>query len=160
MAQERPSENGGRNRTSTEHGQVWTIGYEGRTLDQLVADLRAAGVVQVVDVRELPLSRKQGFSKSGLAAGLKASGLHYVGERRVGAPREARHRLREGGPWEPFANAYLAHLDGQVEAVREVERLARTRRTALLCYERDGLACHRGLLAARLAQRGFLPVHL
>lgn len=140
--------------------EVWTIGYEGRTLDELVRDLRAAGVEQVIDVRELPLSRKRGFSRSSLAAGLKAAGLHYVGERRVGAPREARHRLRDGGAWEPFANAYLAHLDAQGEAVGEVERLARTHRTALLCYERDGLACHRGLLAGRLAQRGLLPVHL
>lgn len=140
--------------------QVWTIGYEGRTLDQLVADLRAAGVEQVVDVRELPLSRKRGFSKSGLSAALRAAGIDYVGERRVGAPREARHKLRDGGRWEPFANAYLAHLDEQGEAVGEVERLAHERPTALLCYERDGMACHRGLLASRLARHGFLAVHL
>jgi uncharacterized protein (DUF488 family) len=141
-------------------GTVWTIGYEGRTLDQLVADLRTAGVEQVVDVRELPLSRKRGFSKSSLAAALQAAGLAYVGARRVGAPREARHALRDGGAWAPFANAYLAHLDAQGDALREVERLVRERPTALLCYERDGLACHRSLLAGRLARTGLLPVHL
>jgi uncharacterized protein (DUF488 family) len=140
--------------------QVWTIGYEGRTPDQFVADLKAAGVEQVVDVRELPLSRKQGFSKSSLAALLRAHGIAYVGERRLGAPREARHRLREGGAWEPFANAYLAHLDEQAVALAAVEDLARSRPTALLCYERDALACHRGLLAGRLARRGFAAVHL
>jgi uncharacterized protein (DUF488 family) len=140
--------------------RVWTIGYEGRTLDQLVADLRAAGVGQVIDVRELPLSRKRGFSKSALAAALRAAGIEYVSERRVGAPRQARHRLREGGAWAPFANAYLAHLDGQQDAVLAVEALARAHPTALLCYERDGLACHRGLLAGRLARRGLEPVHL
>jgi uncharacterized protein (DUF488 family) len=141
-------------------GQVWTIGYEGRTPDQLVADLRAAGVEQVLDVRELPLSRKRGFSKSSLAALLQSHGIAYAGERRLGAPREIRHRLRGGGAWEPFAAAYLAHLDGQDEALAEVEVQARRRPTALLCYERDALACHRSLLAGRLARRGLLPVHL
>jgi uncharacterized protein (DUF488 family) len=139
---------------------VWTIGYEGRSIDQLVADLRAAGVVQLVDVRELPLSRKPGFSKSALAAALASYGIAYVGDRRLGAPREARHRLREGGAWAPFANAYLAHLDGQAEALRDLERSAAERPTALLCYERDAAACHRGLLASRLARRGLDAIHL
>lgn len=139
---------------------VWTIGYEGRTLDELVRDLRGAGVEAVVDVRELPLSRKRGFSKSALAAGLRAAGIDYVGDRRLGAPRDARHALREGGPWAPFATAYLAHLDGQREALAEVGDLARSRRVALLCYERDALACHRGLLAGRLAKAGFDVVHV
>lgn len=140
--------------------RLFTIGYEGRTADQLVLELRAAGVRQVVDVRELPISRKRGFSKSALKGILEAAGLRYLPERRLGAPRDARHALREGGPWAPFANAYLAHLDGQAEALAEVEAAARREPTALLCYERDGLACHRGLLAARLAQRGMEPVHL
>jgi uncharacterized protein (DUF488 family) len=140
--------------------QVWTIGYEGRTPDQLVADLRGAGVAAVVDVRELPLSRKRGFSKSSLAALLQAHGIAYVGERRLGAPREARHRLREGGAWAPFANAYLAHLDGQAAALADLEAEARRRPTALLCFERDALACHRSLLTGRLARRGLEVVHL
>jgi uncharacterized protein (DUF488 family) len=139
---------------------VWTIGYEGRSTDRLVADLRAAGVRRVVDVRELPMSRKRGFSKSALAASLGAAGIGYASERRLGAPRDARHKLREGGPWEPFAAAYLAHLDAQAEALAEVEAAARAAPTALLCYERDALACHRGLLAARLARHGLDAVHL
>jgi uncharacterized protein (DUF488 family) len=140
--------------------QVWTIGYEGRTPDQLVADLRAAGIRLVVDVRELPLSRKRGFSKSSLAALLQANGVEYAGERRLGAPRDARHALRDGGAWEPFATAYLAHLDGQEEALKALEAQAKQRPTALLCFERDALACHRSLLAGRLARRGLLAVHL
>jgi uncharacterized protein (DUF488 family) len=140
--------------------QVWTIGYEGRTPDQLVADLRAAGVEAVVDVRELPLSRKRGFSKSSLAALLRASGIDYLGERRLGAPRVARHQLRDGGAWEPFATAYLAHLDGQEGTLKELEAQARQRPTALLCFERDALACHRSLLTGRLARQGLLAVHL
>jgi uncharacterized protein (DUF488 family) len=129
-------------------------------VDEILRDLRDAGIALVVDVRELPLSRKSGFSKSALAKALRAGGIEYVGMRAVGAPRQARHALREGGAWEPFATAYLAHLEANEDGVAEVERLARERPVALLCFERDALACHRSLLAGRLARRGFDVVHL
>lgn len=129
-------------------------------MDEILRDLKDAGVAMVVDARELPLSRKPGFSKSALAKALRAGGIEYVGMRAVGAPREARHALREGGAWEPFAMAYLAHLEAHEDAVAEVERLARERPVALLCFERDALACHRSLLAGRLARRGLDVVHL
>ncbi|MBK6650144.1 MAG: DUF488 domain-containing protein [Betaproteobacteria bacterium] len=45
---------------------LFTLGYEGLTIDAFIARLQAAQVKTVVDVRELPLSRKKGFSKTGL----------------------------------------------------------------------------------------------
>jgi uncharacterized protein (DUF488 family) len=41
-----------------------TVGYEWRSLGELVDALRAAGVERLIDVRELPLSRRRGFSKT------------------------------------------------------------------------------------------------
>lgn len=141
-------------------GFLWTIGYEGRTPDEFVAALKEAGVRRLVDVRELPMSRKKGFSKSALAARLEAEGIAYTGLRRLGAPRDARHKLRETGDWAPFAPVYLAHLDEVPEAVDELARLAAAEPVAILCFERHAKDCHRGLLAGRLAQRGFTTVDL
>jgi uncharacterized protein (DUF488 family) len=48
--------------------QVFTIGYEGRDIDEFVICLKDFNITRLIDVRELPLSRKRGFSKSTLAA--------------------------------------------------------------------------------------------
>jgi hypothetical protein len=61
----RPEPSGGRGRASMSENRgvatpsLFTIGYEGRTIDELVDRLRAAGIERVVDVRELPLSRRR-----------------------------------------------------------------------------------------------------
>ena len=51
--------------------RIFTIGYEGATQAELIAALEKAGVEQVIDVRAVPNSRKPGFSKNVLAAGLR-----------------------------------------------------------------------------------------
>jgi len=55
--------------------QIFTIGYEGKSLDQFVAELRRNRISRVIDVRELPLSRRKGFSKTPLTAALAAAGI-------------------------------------------------------------------------------------
>ena len=50
--------------------EIWTIGYERASLPSLIACLRRAGVDLLVDVRAVPNSRRPGFSKRVLAAGL------------------------------------------------------------------------------------------
>ena len=51
---------------------LFTIGYEGRALDELIAELQAHRIDRVIDVRELPLSRRRGFSKTPLREALAA----------------------------------------------------------------------------------------
>lgn len=50
---------------------VYTSGYEGKTIDGFVRQLKEHGIALLVDIRELPLSRKPGFSKSAIQAALK-----------------------------------------------------------------------------------------
>ena len=57
---------------------LFTLGYEGLTLEAFIARLQVAQVKTVVDVRELPLSRKKGFSKSAFCAALSAPGIAYL----------------------------------------------------------------------------------
>lgn len=131
---------------------VHTIGYTGHTPDGFLAALQGAGVQTLVDVRELPLSRKRGFSKGPLSASLEAHGIRYVHLRALGAPRGARHALREGGPWPAFRAAYLRHLDGAETqaALEELRRLAHQERVAVMCMEQVAADCHRSLLLERM----------
>ncbi len=76
--------------------KVFTIGYEGATMDGFIAALDTAGVRQVIDVRALPLSRRPGFSKSSLAASLAAAGIAYVHLKALGTPKPGRDAAKKG----------------------------------------------------------------
>jgi uncharacterized protein (DUF488 family) len=127
--------------------QIYTIGYEGATQDAFIAALQAAGVELVADVRAVPLSRRPGFSKNVLAAGLKQAGIDYVGMKALGTPPEGREAARKGQLGR-LAEVYAGQLE-LPEAMAEAGRLvgmAQERPTALMCFERDPEACHRSLL--------------
>jgi len=127
-----------------------TIGYEGRTIDAFVAELRDAGIDVLVDVRELPLSRKRGFSKRRLSEELASAGIEYVHVRTLGSPRAVRRKLHDDGDYPAFFAAYADHLDGQDTALRQVLALVETARVCLMCFEAEAARCHRSVLAKRL----------
>lgn len=137
---------------------LYTIGYEGRALDELLAELAVARVDRVIDVRELPLSRRRGFSKTPLGASLAGADIEYVHLRAAGNPfRRERHDM----PRDELLARYAAHLTRTRSAVAEVVETARGHRAALLCYEREAADCHRSVLAKRIARRlGAKPVDL
>jgi uncharacterized protein (DUF488 family) len=72
--------------------RLYTVGYQGRSLAELLDSLSRAEVQRVVDVRELPLSRKPGFSKTALAAALAERGIEYVHVKPLGNPKANRER--------------------------------------------------------------------
>jgi uncharacterized protein (DUF488 family) len=127
--------------------KIFTIGYEGATQDELVGALVEAGVKLVADVRAVPLSRRPGFSKNVLAAGLKERGIDYVGLKALGTPPAGREAARKGN-YARMAEVYAAQL-GSPEAMLQAAQLtdlAEERPTAVLCFERDPDHCHRSLL--------------
>ena len=77
--------------------KIFTIGYEGTTMDAFLSTLREAGVEQVIDVRALPLSRRPGFSKNILAATLKNSGIDYIHLKALGGHAQSRTGRGEEG---------------------------------------------------------------
>jgi len=133
--------------------RIFTIGYEGATMDGFVAALKAAGVARVIDVRALPLSRRPGFSKSPLAASLAEAGIGYVHLKALGTPKRGRDAAKKGDV------ATLTQVyDDQLElpeaqaAAAQMLALAAERPSALLCYERDPRHCHRRLLVEAVGE--------
>ena len=141
--------------------RILTIGYEGSVIDDFLASLRAAGVQEVVDVRELPLSRKRGFSKGALSLALEAAGISYRHVRELGCPKDVRVKYKLDQDWAHYVRRFSAYLDTQREAL-EALRLGATKvTTALLCFEADANRCHRSIVAAAVSRkRGDQVTHL
>lgn len=132
---------------------VVSLGYEGRTVEELVAQLRREGVTVLVDVRLTPLSRKPGLSKRRLAATLEAVGIRYLHLKALGNPKENRVPFRAGDPASHRAFRSLLSAEGGAGAVREVaSELASGETVALLCFERDHVRCHRHLVTEELVR--------
>ena len=93
---------------------LWTIGYEKLWPDALVAELEAAGIQRVLDVRLRPQSRRPGMSKTKLALKLAEHGIAYEHRRELGTPMEIRGLFRAGHLDEARA-AYRAHVAGEEE---------------------------------------------
>ena len=130
-----------------------TIGYEGLPAPRFISFLEENRVRLLVDVRELPLSRKKGFSKSSLSESLQRAGIEYVHIRELGSPRPVRNRLKKDGDYPSFFSAYLKHLRHQTEALKELERLVEQyRRVCLMCFEKSPQQCHRSRLADYFAK--------
>lgn len=134
--------------------KLFTTGYEQHpTPDALLAALRDAGVERLVDVRELPLSRRRGFSKTALAAALAEGGVEYQHARPLGNPKPYRDLYR-AGQQDEGEKGYLAHIrNGSSYAVDELATDLDEQATCLLCFEADHTTCHRSLIVDELHAR-------
>jgi uncharacterized protein (DUF488 family) len=133
---------------------LWTIGYERLMPEALVAELRAAGVRRVLDVRFRPQSRRPGLSKTRLGALLGEHGIAYESRRGLGTPPDLRFLYRSGRIAEAEVG-FRRHLEAT--AADELDALAAelpdAAPTALLCLEADPAHCHRRVVAEALARR-------
>lgn len=131
--------------------RIFTIGYEGATVDEVLAALKGVGVRQVADVRAVPISRRPGFSKNGFAAALAAHGVGYRHFRALGTPKEGRDAAKKGDRT-TLERVYAGQLElpeAQAEAAMLLAMIEEAP-TALLCFERDPAMCHRTLLLAAI----------
>jgi uncharacterized protein (DUF488 family) len=138
---------------------LFTIGYEGKTQAEMLDELEAAGVALIIDVRAVAASRRPGFSKTALAAGLKERGIDYLHLRPLGTPAEGRQAARAGRIAEMRA-IYADQLETPEAALALEQALAEAagRPAALLCYEREAPDCHRSMLAQRMVERARFEV--
>lgn len=139
---------------ATGRSALISIGYEGRSSEELVQLLTHLRVTTLVDVRLTPLSRKPGLSKTRLSESLLDVGLGYVHLPALGNPKENREPFRTGRAHDGCIrfSALLAEPSA-VAAMDQLEALVRDGRVAVLCFERDHERCHRQVIVDRLADR-------
>jgi len=139
-----------------------TIGYEGSSIDDFLTTLESIGVDLLIDVREVPISRKRGFSKLSLSERLAGIGIEYLHLKGLGDPKPGRIAAREGR-YADFRRIFGSHLKSKVAQV-DIQRgivAASNKLACLLCFERDHSQCHRSIVANEMAIRGgFQLIHL
>jgi uncharacterized protein (DUF488 family) len=133
---------------------LWTIGYERLLPEQLAAELRAARIERVIDVRFRPQSRRPGMSKTRLGELLASHGIAYEHRRALGTPPDLRHDFH-AGRLEQARAGFRAYIQrASPDALAELsDELDGGPRTALLCLEEDPAGCHRRVITQALCAR-------
>ncbi|MCA1375687.1 MULTISPECIES: DUF488 domain-containing protein [Bradyrhizobium] len=142
--------------------KLFTAGYEGSSPSELFECLRQSGVKLLIDVRDVPISRKRGFSKTSLAAGLASVGIDYLHLKGLGDPKPGRVAAREGR-YAEFRKIFGAHMrtSAAQQALATAVSKASLNHACLLCFERDHTNCHRSIVAeSMIGLKPFSVVHL
>jgi uncharacterized protein (DUF488 family) len=140
--------------------KLYTLGYESAAIEDFIATLKIADVERVIDIREYPVSRRKGFSKSILQALLQANNIDYVHLKGLGDPKEGRDAAR-AGDHKKFVRIFTEHMK-TAQAVADLKTaidLAGSSVSCLLCYEREPTGCHRTIVAKAIAADTGQPVH-
>jgi uncharacterized protein (DUF488 family) len=133
--------------------QVYLTGYELESADQFLKKLEKYKVSRLVDIRELPLSRKKGFSKNALRENLREHGIAYTHLRSLGSPRKIRKELHDGEiDYAVFFKAYRNHLHHNHDAMTSLVATMTGEVIALMCYEVQSELCHRSIVADELTK--------
>jgi uncharacterized protein (DUF488 family) len=141
---------------------LYTIGYEGAQPADFFDRLLTNSVRVLIDVRDLPLSRKRGFSKNALREGLAERGIEYLHLKGLGDPKPGRIAAREGR-YSDFRRIFNAHMQTSAaqQALAEAVHLASSSVACLLCFEQDHRNCHRCIVADEIVRVGaFSLTHL
>lgn len=126
---------------------LYTLGYEGLELTSFIQVLAKSGVKTVVDVRELPLSRKKGYSKTAFSHALADQGVAYLHAPQLGCPKPIRQKYQQDGDWDAYTRSFLQYLKTQTGPVQELVKLASATTACLVCFEADFNMCHRTYVA-------------
>jgi len=136
------------------HGPLYTIGYEGRGIQQFINLLQEYQITRLIDVREIPLSRKKGFSKTGLQERLAKEKIEYVHIRALGSPREIRHKLRLDSNYAAFFEAFKNHLSQNLGSVADIYQYLTDGINCIMCFESHPERCHRSTVAQKVKEHG------
>ena len=128
---------------------LFTIGYEGISLEEYLVRLLKNDVKVLVDVRNNPLSMKYGFSKSQLKKFCANLDIEYVHIPEVGIQSDQREELNTQSDYDKLFAVYRKiNLSKTTTSQNEILKLLKQhKRVALTCFEANICQCHRKHLA-------------
>lgn len=130
---------------------LYTIGYEGAAPGDFWETLLVSGIKTLIDVRDVPFSRKPGFSKKALGLDAASFGLRYVHLAGLGDPKAGRDAAK-AGKHALFSEIFAAHMKTPEATadLAEAVGLSIDSPSCLLCYERNPENCHRSIVAMHM----------
>lgn len=138
---------------------VYTVGYEGKSVDAFFDGLIRTGIRAVLDVRANPVSRKYGFAKRSMNEIASKVGIHYIHLPELGISSSLRTDLSDFNSYQNLLDRYEHEiLPDRTEDLCRLVDLIRERPSALLCVEKDVRCCHRSRLAEAASNASGLPV--
>jgi uncharacterized protein (DUF488 family) len=142
---------------------VFTIGHSTRTWKEFLELLRAHGIERVVDVRSIPRSRHNPqFNRETLSPKLRGARINYVHLRSLGGLRHARRDSPNMGWRNASFRGYADYMQTPefMKGLLRLTKLAKQKKTAIMCAEAVPWRCHRSLIADALAVRGIRAAHI
>lgn len=132
---------------------LFTLGYEGMSIDAYLSMLIKYDIRVLVDVRNNPISRKFGFAKTRLAECTERAGIVYHHVPELGIPSSLRRDLSDMESYRALFEHYRQNILPRQSAAIErlLALLRRHRRAAVMCFEADPRMCHRQKLVEHLA---------
>ncbi len=138
---------------------VYTSGYEGKSIDSFIQQLLKKGINTLIDVRNNPLSRKYGFSKSALNKICNDVQIEYTHYPELGIPSSYRTQLNSVEDYDRLFQLYVSNiLCDTLGSQDKVVKTIKENPSALLCFEEDPRFCHRSHLANALSTASQLDV--
>jgi len=133
--------------------KLFSIGYEGKSIEQFVNMLLINNVRLLCDIRSVPLSRKFGFSQGKLQHIAESVGISYIHIPSLGIESEQRRSLEAPEDYTNLFTAYKESLASKVLYLQQVFSLLKNNsRIAIMCYEGDPNFCHRNIVKNYLAE--------
>ncbi len=133
---------------------LYTIGYEGISLEEYLNRLIKNDVKVLVDVRNNPLSMKFGFSKTKLKNFCSSLNIEYVHIPQVGIQSDQRQQLNFQADYDKLFGIYKnLNLKKTIAYQKQIlDLLMQKKRIALTCFEANICKCHRKHLAEAITQ--------
>jgi len=139
---------------------VYTMGYQGRSVDGFFQSILQNGIKNIIDVRANPVSRKYGFAKSTLSLISKKLHVGYQHIPQLGISSDARKGLGTVVTYKALLDDYESRiLPERIGARRMAIQAALSMPSVLVCMEEDPCNCHRGRLATSMSVDCGLPTH-
>jgi len=133
---------------------IFTIGYQGKDIDSFVNVLKLNNIQELLDVRDIPISRKKGFSKRWLSEILRNNGIEYIHVKELGDPKELRSKIQSKEiSWEEFRQKFLRFLEQRIGIIQNIVNMNHTKNICLMCFEANYKQCHRSLIAEVIEER-------